>query len=77
MAEKEKKLKIMSKDKELEFLFSELSDEAQAQYMRANEIAGQIMKLDQQTNELRFLANNYARFVTDEIQKNVDDKEEK
>ena len=69
---------IMNEGKEVEFSLSELSDEAKAQYNRANELAGQMMRLDQQANELRFLANNYIRFVIDELDnKDVDDKEKK
>ena len=68
----------MDNGKEIDFYLSELSDEAKAQYNRANELAGQMMRLDQQVNELRFLANNYIRFVIDELEnKNVDDKEKK
>ena len=77
MAKKEEKLTIMNDGKEIEFLYSDLTDEAQAQYNRANELAGQLMRLDQQANELRFLANNYIRFVIDELEKDVDEKEEK
>tara|TARA_R100000231_G_C5274454_1_gene149643 strand:- start:494 stop:727 length:234 start_codon:yes stop_codon:yes gene_type:complete len=77
MAKKEEKLTIMNDGKEIEFLYSDLSEEAQAQYNRANELAGQLMRLDQQANELRFLANNYIRFVIDELEKDVDDNEEK
>tara|TARA_X000001388_G_scaffold75736_1_gene71245 strand:+ start:360 stop:593 length:234 start_codon:yes stop_codon:yes gene_type:complete len=77
MAKKEEKLIIMNDGNEIEFLYSDLTEEAQAQYNRANELAGQLMRLDQQANELRFLANNYIRFVIDELEKDVDDKEEK
>jgi len=78
MSKKEEKLMIMNEGKEIEFYLSELSDEAKAQYNRANELAGQMMRLDQQVNELRFLANNYIRFVIDELDnKDVDDKEKK
>jgi len=78
MSDKEQKLAIMKDDKEYKFLYSELTDEAKAQYNRANELAGQLMRLEQQANELRFLANNYVRFVTDELDnKEVDEKEEK
>lgn len=69
---------IMNDGKEIEFVMSDLSDEAKAQYSRANELAGQMMRLEQQVNELRFLANNYIRFVIDELdKKDVDDKEKK
>lgn len=78
MAEKEQKLTIMKDEKEYEFLYSELSDEGKAQYNRANELAGQMMRLEQQLNELRFLANHYVRFVTDELdEKELDDKKKK
>jgi hypothetical protein len=77
MAKKEEKLTIMNDGKEIEFTMSDLSDESKAQYNRANELAGQLMRLDQQANELRFLANNYIRFVIDELEKDVDDNEEK
>tara|TARA_R100000742_G_C4278428_1_gene101219 strand:- start:3372 stop:3608 length:237 start_codon:yes stop_codon:yes gene_type:complete len=74
---KEEKLVIMNDGKEIEFVMSDLSDEAKAQYSRANELAGQLMQIDRQGNELRFLANNYIRFVIDELEKEVDEKEEK
>lgn len=67
----------MNDGKEIEFVMSDLSDEAKAQYARANELAGQLMQIDRQANEVRFLANNYIRFVIDELEKEVDDKEEK
>tara|TARA_R100000654_G_scaffold31080_1_gene55944 strand:+ start:939 stop:1169 length:231 start_codon:yes stop_codon:yes gene_type:complete len=72
---KEEQITIMHEGEEIKFYLSELSDEAKAQYGRANEIAGQLMRLDQQVNEMRFLANNYIRFVLDEL--NIDGKEEK
>jgi hypothetical protein len=77
MSKKEEKLVIMNEGKEIEFVMSDLSDEAKAQYSRANELAGQLMQIDRQANEIRFLANNYIRFVIDELEKDVDDKEEK
>jgi len=77
MSKKEEKLTIMNDGKEIKFLYSDLTEEAKAQYNRANELAGQLMRLDQQANEIRFLANNYIRFVIDELNKDVDEKEEK
>jgi hypothetical protein len=67
----------MNDGKEIEFVMSDLSDEAKAQYARANELAGQLMQIDRQANEIRFLANNYIRFVINELEKEVDEKEEK
>jgi|TARA_R100001086_G_scaffold111073_1_gene56651 hypothetical protein len=78
MSKEDKKQMITHEGKEYEFTMDELSLEAQAQYGRANELAGQLMRLEQQSNELRFLANNYVRFVIDELSdKEVDDKEKK
>ena len=78
MSKEDKKQMITHDGKEYEFTMDELSLEAQAQYGRANELAGQLMRLEQQSNELRFLANNYVRFVIDELSdKEVDDKEKK
>ena len=78
MSKEDKKQMITQEGKEYEFTMDELSLEAQAQYGRANELAGQLMRLEQQSNELRFLANNYVRFVIDELSdKEVDDKEKK
>jgi hypothetical protein len=77
MANKEEKLTIMSDGKEINFYMSDLSDEAKAQYARANELASRLMRLDREVNEVRFLANNYVRFVIDELEKDVDDNEEK
>tara|TARA_R110002012_G_scaffold311854_4_gene521642 strand:- start:83 stop:319 length:237 start_codon:yes stop_codon:yes gene_type:complete len=75
----DKKLKLVLDDKEYKFEIEDLSQEGQAQYTRANQLAGELMRLDQQSNELRFLANNYIRFVTDELDKDksVDDKSKK
>ena len=78
MSKEDKNQMITHEGKEYEFTMDELSLEAQAQYGRANELAGQLMRLEQQSNELRFLANNYVRFVIDELSdKEVDDKEKK
>jgi hypothetical protein len=78
MSKEDKKQMITHEGKEYGFTMDELSLEAQAQYGRANELAGQLMRLEQQSNELRFLANNYVRFVIDELSdKEVDDKEKK
>ena len=78
MSKEDKKQMITHEGKEYEFTMDELSLEAQAQYGSANELAGQLMRLEQQSNELRFLANNYVRFVIDELSdKEVDDKEKK
>ena len=78
MSKEDKKQMITHEGKEYEFTMDELSLEAQAQYGRANELAGQLMRLEQQSNELRFLANKYVRFVIDELSdKEVDDKKKK
>ena len=47
MSKEDKKQMITHEGKEYEFTMDELSLEAQAQYGRANELAGQLMRLEQ------------------------------
>ena len=79
MGKKQEELTMMSNGKEIKFLLSDLSEEAKAQYSRANELAGQLIRLEQQVNELRFLASNYMRYVADELEgdKDVDSNDKK
>ena len=77
MAEKEQKVKIVHNEKEYEFLPSELSDEALAQYRRANQIGSALMQMEQDLMERRFLLNNYLSFVVNNLNKDVDEKEKK
>lgn len=79
MGKKQEQLTMMSNGKEIKFLLSDLSEEAKAQYSRANELAGQLIRLEQQVNELRFLASNYMRYVADELEgdKDVDSNDKK
>tara|TARA_R100000458_G_C8267067_1_gene242067 strand:- start:941 stop:1186 length:246 start_codon:yes stop_codon:yes gene_type:complete len=81
MAKKDKSEEqvINLEGKEIKFHLEDLSPGAKAQYRRANQLAGELMQLDQAMNEKRFLVNNYVSFVVDELEsnKNVDDKEEK
>tara|TARA_R110001583_G_scaffold51500_6_gene160798 strand:+ start:857 stop:1090 length:234 start_codon:yes stop_codon:yes gene_type:complete len=77
MAEKEQMMKIMHNEKEYEFLHSELSEEAKAQFLRANQLGAACQQAEQDLMEKRFLLNNYINFVVDELNKDVDDKEEK
>tara|TARA_R110002167_G_scaffold57017_6_gene161673 strand:+ start:917 stop:1150 length:234 start_codon:yes stop_codon:yes gene_type:complete len=77
MSEKEQKIKIVHNEKEYEFLASELSDEAKAQFQRANQIGASCVQMEQELMERRFLLNNYVSFVANELDKDVDDKEKK
>ena len=81
MADKEKMMKIMHNEKEYEFLPSDLSQEASAQFERANYIGSQCVQLERELMEKRFLLNNYVNFVVSELEseddKDVDDKEKK
>jgi hypothetical protein len=77
MSDKEQKMKIVHNEKEYEFLISDLSEEAKAQFQRANQIGGATIQLEQELMDKRFLRNNYINFVVDELNKDVDDKEEK
>jgi|TARA_R100001443_G_C3248067_1_gene152536 hypothetical protein len=67
---KEDTFKLVHEDKEMEFNLSDLSEEARLNYTRANEIATQTVRLEQQLVEMRFLINNYVKFVANELDDN-------
>lgn len=81
--QKEQTMKIMHNEKEYEFLPSELSEEAMAQFRRANQIGAAAVQLEQDLMEKRFLLNNYISFVVNELDAKeseiitVDDKAKK
>jgi len=77
MAEKEQKSKIVHNEKEYEFLPSELSDEALAQYRRANQIGSALMQMEQDLMEKRFILNNYISFVVNSLEEELDTKKKK
>ncbi|GEM_PF-4508626 len=64
---------------EIKFYMDDLSNEAKSQYVRANQLASEVVQLEQVLNEKRFIVNNYVSFVVNELDdnKDVDDKEEK
>ena len=67
MSDKEQAVKIMHNEKEYEFLLSEVSQEAQAQFQRANQLAGTCVRMEQDLTERKCLVNNYVKFVVDEL----------
>jgi len=71
--------KLRLNDKEYEFYNEDLSEEARAQYTRANQLAVELMQLERASAEKRFVINNYIQFVVNEIdnEKDVDDKKKK
>jgi len=77
--QKEEKNKLMFNEKEYEFSSDELSQEAQAQYGRANQLALEMMQAERALSEKRFVVNNYIQFVVKELEgnKNLDEKEKK
>ncbi len=81
MAKKDKgQEQVINKDgKEIKFYMDDLSNEAKSQYVRANQLASEVVQLEQVLNEKRFIVNNYVSFVVNELDdnKDVDDKEEK
>ena len=70
--------KIRLNDKEYEFYNEDLSEEALAQYSRANQLALELMQMERASSEKRFIINSYIRFVVSELdnEKNVDEKNE-
>ena len=77
--QKEEKNKLMFNEKEYEFYSDELSQEGQAQYGRANQLALEMMQAERALSEKRFVVNNYIQFVVNELEdnKNLDEKEQK
>jgi hypothetical protein len=65
---------VINRDgEEIKFFMSDLSNDAQMSYVRANQIAQEIQQLEMNLTEKRFLANNYINSVLNEIE---GDKEE-
>jgi hypothetical protein len=65
---------VINRDGEdIKFFMSDLSNDAQMSYVRANQIAQEIQQLEMNLTEKRFLANNYINSVLNEIE---GDKEE-
>lgn len=65
---------VINRDgEEIKFFMSDLSNDAQMSYVRANQIAQEIQQLEMSLTEKRFLANNYINSVLNEIE---GDKEE-
>jgi hypothetical protein len=59
---------VINRDgEEIKFYLSDLSNEGQMAYVRANQIAQETQMLEQQLNEKRFLANNYINNVLTEL----------
>jgi len=59
---------VINRDGEdIKFYLSDLSNDAQMAYVRANQIAQETQMLEQQLNEKRFLANNYINNVLTEL----------
>tara|TARA_X000001388_G_scaffold50030_1_gene36058 strand:+ start:1318 stop:1554 length:237 start_codon:yes stop_codon:yes gene_type:complete len=52
---------------EYNFEFDSLSEEAKANYRRANELAVNMMKQEQAVSEQRWLLNKYVTFVVEEL----------
>ena len=66
--EPQEREQVISRDgEEIKFYLSDLSNEGQMAYVRANQIAQETQMLEQQLNEKRFLANNYVNNVLTEL----------
>tara|TARA_R100000278_G_scaffold82434_2_gene63388 strand:+ start:97 stop:333 length:237 start_codon:yes stop_codon:yes gene_type:complete len=53
--------------KDYNFEFDSLSEEAKANYRRANEIAVDMMKQEQDVSEKRWLLNRYVAVIVEEL----------
>ena len=63
----ENQITLNYEGKEYKFDFNSLTREAQAEYRRANEIATDMLRVEQQMSEKRWLLNKYISFVTSEL----------
>lgn len=71
--QEEQKMIINHNDKEIEFVMSDLSNEGQMSFVRANQLGQEVQSLEQQINEKRFLASNYINSVINEINKDEEE----
>jgi|TARA_R100000541_G_scaffold58522_2_gene69888 hypothetical protein len=71
--QEEQKMIINHNDKEIEFVMSDLSNEGQMSFIRANQIGKELQSLEQQINEKRFLVSNYVNSVINEINKDEEE----
>tara|TARA_B100000902_G_C27216755_1_gene867416 strand:+ start:901 stop:1197 length:297 start_codon:yes stop_codon:yes gene_type:complete len=68
VTEPQEREQVINRDgEEVKFYLSDLSNEGQMAYVRANQIAQETQMLEQQLNEKRFLANNYINNVLEEL----------
>tara|TARA_R100000808_G_C2137903_1_gene145972 strand:+ start:1109 stop:1351 length:243 start_codon:yes stop_codon:yes gene_type:complete len=79
MAKKEKGQEqvINVEGKDVKFNIEDLSNEAKAQYGRANQLAAEIVQLEQVLSEKRFIVNNYVSFVVNEVEPKDSDLDDK
>jgi|TARA_R110000744_G_scaffold195110_1_gene314051 hypothetical protein len=69
----EQKMIINHNDKEIEFVMSDLSNEGQMSFLRANQLGQEVQGIEQAIKEKRFVASQYINSVLDEL--NKDDEE--
>jgi 5S rRNA maturation endonuclease (ribonuclease M5) len=63
--------------RDVKFNIEDLSDESKAQYARANQLASEIVQLEQVLSEKRFIVNNYVSFVVNELEPKKSDSDDK
>jgi len=77
VTEPQEREQVINRDgEEVKFYLSDLSNEGQMAYVRANQIAQETQMLEQQLNEKRFLANNYINNVLGELDGDKETKDE-
>ena len=71
--QEEQKMIINHNNKEIEFVMSDLSNEGQMSFVRANQLGQEIQGLEQQITDKRFLASISVNAVITEIEKDETD----
>ena len=71
MSEPQEREQVINRDgKETKFFLSDLSNNAQRSYVRANQLAQEMVQLEMNLEEKRLLANTYINTVLQELEEN-------
>ena len=75
MSEPQEREQVINRDgKETKFFLSDLSNNAQRSYVRANQLAQEMVQLEMNLEENRLLANSYINNVLLELEENKEEQ---
>ena len=77
MSEPQEREQVINRDgKETKFFLSDLSNNAQRSYVRANQLAQEMVQLEMNLEEKRLLANTYINNVLLELEENKEEQKD-